>query len=171
MGAKVIPLSDLRADPEGVLRRCYDSGQTLVVELPDGGSISIRPVEEDDDLVNQLIEHNPAFRELLAKSIASPRELPADSLSTTGTGRPGKRHAGWRPFPGSRCRGRPAASTEPPAGRQRFLVDRDHQRLKGRALFGFIAHLGDLIECPDRFGVPLEDFLFRQGESPAMGVD
>jgi hypothetical protein len=36
--------------------------------------ISIRALHEDDDLVDQLIEHNPAFRELLAKSIASPRE-------------------------------------------------------------------------------------------------
>ena len=71
---KVIPLSDLQADPEGVLRRCYDSGLPLVVALPDRGLISIRPVEEDDDLVNQLIEHNPAFRELLARSAASPRE-------------------------------------------------------------------------------------------------
>jgi hypothetical protein len=63
-----------QTDPEGVLRRCYDSSQALVAELPDRGFISIRPVEEDDDLVNQLIEHNPAFRGLLAKSIASPRE-------------------------------------------------------------------------------------------------
>jgi hypothetical protein len=71
---KVIPLSDLQADPEGVLRRCYDSGQTLVVELPDRGLIAIHAIDADEDLVNQLIEHNPAFRSLLAKSIASPRE-------------------------------------------------------------------------------------------------
>jgi hypothetical protein len=74
MDSKVIPLSDLQADPEGVLRRSYDAGQILVVELPDRGLISIRPLEEDDDLVDELIEHNPAFRELLARSIASPRE-------------------------------------------------------------------------------------------------
>jgi hypothetical protein len=74
MDTKVIPLSDLQADPEGVLRRCYDSGQPLVVELPDRGLISIRPVDEDDDLINELIEHNAAFRELLARSVASPRE-------------------------------------------------------------------------------------------------
>ena len=49
-------------------------GQTLVVELPDRGWISIQPLEEDDNLVNQLIEHNPTFRELLARSIAGPRE-------------------------------------------------------------------------------------------------
>jgi hypothetical protein len=45
-----------------------------VVELPNRGLISIQAVEPDDDLVNDLIEHNPAFRELLAKSLASPRE-------------------------------------------------------------------------------------------------
>jgi hypothetical protein len=56
-----------------VLTRCYDSGQSLVVELPNRGLISIQPVEPDDDLVNDLIEHNPAFRALLEKSLASPR--------------------------------------------------------------------------------------------------
>jgi hypothetical protein len=74
MDTKVIPLSDLQADPEGVLSRCYDSGQSLVVELPNRGLISIQPVETDDDFVNDLIAHNPAFRSLLEKSLASPRE-------------------------------------------------------------------------------------------------
>jgi hypothetical protein len=73
MDTKVIRLSDLQADPERVLRRCYDGGQTVVVELPDRGLMSIRPLEEDD-VVNQLIEHNQGFRELLARSITSPRE-------------------------------------------------------------------------------------------------
>jgi hypothetical protein len=74
LDTKVILLSDLQADTEGVLRRCYEAGETLVVELPDRGLISIQPLEENDDLVNQLIEHNPGFRELLARSLASPRE-------------------------------------------------------------------------------------------------
>jgi hypothetical protein len=74
MDTKVIPLRELESDPGGVLRRCYDSGEPLVVALPDHGFVSIRPIEEDDDLVNQLIEHNPAFRALLAKSIAGARE-------------------------------------------------------------------------------------------------
>jgi hypothetical protein len=73
MDTTVIPLSDLQADPEGVLTRCYDSGQSLVIELPNRGLISIQPVESDDDLINDLIEHNPAFRALLEKSLASPR--------------------------------------------------------------------------------------------------
>lgn len=74
MDTKVIPLSDLRADPEGVLRECYDSGRPLIVELPNRGLLSIRPVDEDDDLIDRLIERNPAFRDLLARSLASPRE-------------------------------------------------------------------------------------------------
>jgi hypothetical protein len=74
MDTRVIPLSDLQADPEGVLSRCYDSGQPLVVELPNHGLVSIQPVEPDDDLTNDLIEHNPAFRALLEKSLASGRE-------------------------------------------------------------------------------------------------
>jgi hypothetical protein len=74
MDTKVIPLSDLKADPEGVLRRCYDSGQPLVVELPDRGFVAIQAVEADDELVDELIAHNPAFREVLTRSLASPRE-------------------------------------------------------------------------------------------------
>jgi hypothetical protein len=74
MDTRVIPLSDLQADPEGVLSRCYDSGQSLVVEPPNHGLVSIQPVESDDDLVNDLIQHNPKFRALLEKSLASGRE-------------------------------------------------------------------------------------------------
>lgn len=43
--AKVIPWGDLRADPEGVLNRCFDSGEPVVVEIPDRGRVSIRPVD------------------------------------------------------------------------------------------------------------------------------
>jgi hypothetical protein len=74
MDVKLIPLSDLQADPEGVLGRCYDSGQSVVIKLPNRGLISIRPIESDDDLVNDLIENNPEFRAILAKSLAGPRE-------------------------------------------------------------------------------------------------
>jgi hypothetical protein len=74
MDTKMIPLSELQADPEGVLGRCYDTGQSLVVELPNRGLISIQPIESDDDLVNDLIENNPEFRALLAKSLAGRRE-------------------------------------------------------------------------------------------------
>jgi hypothetical protein len=74
MDTKRIRLSELEADPEGVLGRSYDSGQSVVIELPNRGLISIQPVESDDDLVNDLIENNPAFRAIPAKSLAGPRE-------------------------------------------------------------------------------------------------
>jgi hypothetical protein len=73
MDTKVISLSDLQVDPVGVLSQCYDSGQPVVVELPNRGLVSIQPVEPDDGLINDLIKHNPAFRALLEESLASPR--------------------------------------------------------------------------------------------------
>jgi len=75
MSIKLIPLSQLAADPQGTLNECLDSGQALVVELPDHRLVSIQSLEpdEDDDLVDRLIESNPAFRKLVAESKASPR--------------------------------------------------------------------------------------------------
>jgi hypothetical protein len=74
MDAKAIPLREQQTDAEGYLRRCLESGQSLVVQLPDSGLVAIQPLESDDDLINELIEHDPAFRALLAKSAASPRK-------------------------------------------------------------------------------------------------
>ncbi len=74
METEVISLKEFQVDPLGVLNRCYDSGQPIVVELPNHGFVSIQPVEADDDLINDLIEHNASFRVLLEKSLASPRE-------------------------------------------------------------------------------------------------
>lgn len=76
MGIKTIPLSRLEADPRGTLNECADSGQALVVELPDQRLIAIQPLEttEDDELLNELLESNAAFQALVAKSKASPRK-------------------------------------------------------------------------------------------------
>src|SRR5262249_53102205 len=71
MSIKSIPLRRLEADPRGTLSECLDSG-----ERPDHRLVSIRGLEpdEDDDLVDRLIESNPAFRALVEKSQASPRK-------------------------------------------------------------------------------------------------
>ena len=74
MDTKVIPLCELQTNTEGYLRLCCDSGQPIVVELPDSRLVAIQPLETDDDLVNELIETNPAFRALLARSAASTRK-------------------------------------------------------------------------------------------------
>jgi hypothetical protein len=74
MSIKVIPLSRLEADPQGMLSEYLDSGQALVVELPDHRLVSIQGLEpDDDDLVDRLLESNPSFRALVEKSKASPR--------------------------------------------------------------------------------------------------
>jgi hypothetical protein len=48
----------------------------FVIELPGHRHVTIQSLEptEDDDLTSELLESNPAFRALLAKSKASPRE-------------------------------------------------------------------------------------------------
>jgi hypothetical protein len=76
MGTKIIPLSRLEADPRGTLTECFESGQAFVVELPDHGLVAIQSLEttDDDSLVSELLESDPAFRALVARSKASPRK-------------------------------------------------------------------------------------------------
>lgn len=77
MAIKTIPLSQLEADPKGTMNNCADSGQTLVIELPDHRLLAVQPLDptdEDDDLVSELLESNAAFQALVAKSKASPRK-------------------------------------------------------------------------------------------------
>jgi hypothetical protein len=75
MEIKLIPLSRLEADPKGTLRECVDSGQALVVELPDHRLVSIQALEPagDESLIDELLESSPSFRALVEKSKASPR--------------------------------------------------------------------------------------------------
>ena len=76
MDIEVIPLSQLQTDTPGLLTKCCDSGQPVVVELPDHRFVAIQPLDgddEDDSLVSDLIETNAEFRALLEKSAAAPR--------------------------------------------------------------------------------------------------
>jgi len=76
MGIKTIPLSRLEADPQGALRECADSGEAIVIELPDLRWVAIQPLDpsEDDSLTSELLESNAAFRDIVAKSKAIPRK-------------------------------------------------------------------------------------------------
>ena len=76
MGIKTIPLSLLEADLRKALSDCADAGATVVVELPDQRLLAIQPLDpvEDDDLIDTLLESNPSFQKLVAKSKASPRK-------------------------------------------------------------------------------------------------
>jgi hypothetical protein len=76
MDIKTMPLSRLEADLRATLSECADSGQAVVVELPDHRLIAIQALEavSDDSLVDELLQSNPAFQALVAKSKAGPRK-------------------------------------------------------------------------------------------------
>ena len=76
MGIKTIPLSRLEANLKTTLNECADSGQTVVVEMPDRRLLAIQALDpsEDDSLMDELIATDPKFRALVAKSKASPRK-------------------------------------------------------------------------------------------------
>jgi hypothetical protein len=73
---KTIRLSRLVADPKGTLSECADSGEALVVELPDQRLVALPPLgaSEDDSLIDELLQSNPEFQALVAKSKASRRK-------------------------------------------------------------------------------------------------
>jgi hypothetical protein len=75
MDIKTIPLSRLETNLEATLVECADSGQPIVVKLPDRRLIAIQALEtaEDDSLVDDLLRSNPEFQMLVAKSKAGPR--------------------------------------------------------------------------------------------------
>ena len=76
MPIKTIPLSRLETDLKKTLSECADSGDTVVVEMPDQRLLAIQPLDpqEDDSLIDELLASNPKFQALVAKSKASPRK-------------------------------------------------------------------------------------------------
>jgi hypothetical protein len=76
MAIKTIPLSRLETDLKKTLDECAESGQTVVVEMPDQRLLAIQPLDprEDDTLMDELLAANPKFQALVAKSKASPRK-------------------------------------------------------------------------------------------------
>jgi hypothetical protein len=76
MAIKTIPLSRLQMDLERTLNECAESGETVVVEMPDQRLLAIRTLEpqEDDTLIDELLESNPSFQALVTKSKASSRK-------------------------------------------------------------------------------------------------
>jgi len=73
---KTIPLSRLEMDLQKTLNDCADSGETLVVELPDQRLLVIQLLDpqKNDSLIDDLIETNPKFQALLSKSKEGPRK-------------------------------------------------------------------------------------------------
>jgi hypothetical protein len=76
MAIKSIPLSRLEADLKKTLEECAESGETIVVEMPDQRLLTIQSLQpqEDDTLVDELLASNPRFQALVTKSKTSPRK-------------------------------------------------------------------------------------------------
>ena len=76
MAIKTIPLSRLETDLKETLTECAESGETVVVEMPDHRLLAIQSLDpqEDDSLIDELLASNPKFQALVAKSKASPRK-------------------------------------------------------------------------------------------------
>lgn len=76
MAIKTIPLSRLETDLQKTLNECAESGETVVVEMPDHRLLAIQSLDpqEDDSLIDELLASNPKFQALVAKSKASPRK-------------------------------------------------------------------------------------------------
>jgi hypothetical protein len=70
MAIKTIPLSRLETDLKKTLDECAESGQTVVVEMPDHRLLAIQPLDpqEDDTLMEELLAANPKFQQLVEKS-------------------------------------------------------------------------------------------------------
>ena len=76
MAIKTIPLSRLETDLKKTLNECAESGETVVVEMPDQRLLAIQSLDpqEDDSLIDELLASNPKFQALVAKSKRGPRK-------------------------------------------------------------------------------------------------
>lgn len=64
MAIRSITLSRLKTHLEKTLNECAETGETVVVEMPDQRLLSIQALEpqEDDTLTDELLASNPGFR-------------------------------------------------------------------------------------------------------------
>lgn len=72
---KTISLSHLAVHLDQTLTECAESGETLVVELPDQRLLAIQSLDPhgDDEVVDELLATNSRFQRLVEKSKASRR--------------------------------------------------------------------------------------------------
>lgn len=76
MAIKTIPLSRLEMDLKKSLDECVESGETMVVEMPDQRLLAIQSLDphDDDSLMDELLASNPGFQALVAKSKVGTRK-------------------------------------------------------------------------------------------------
>jgi prevent-host-death family protein len=75
---KVIPLSEAKARLSHYSRLCHH--EPVIVTVKGVPAFQLAPIEEDDDLIDRLLEHNPKFEKYLedclrGRSISSAEAL------------------------------------------------------------------------------------------------
>ena len=76
MAIKTIPVSRLETDLRNTLSEGAQTGDVVIVEMPDQRLLAIQPLDtqEEDTLADDLLASNPKFQALVAKVKASPRK-------------------------------------------------------------------------------------------------
>jgi prevent-host-death family protein len=74
---KVIPLSKAKAHLSKYGRLCHK--EPVIVTVNGDPLFQLVPLDEDDDLIDQLLEFNPRFRDLLKKRL-SEKSVPAAKI-------------------------------------------------------------------------------------------
>jgi prevent-host-death family protein len=64
---KIIPLSEAKAHLSRYGRLCHD--EPVIVTVNGVPAFQLVPLGEDNDLIDRLLEHNPAFRHLLEQRL------------------------------------------------------------------------------------------------------
>jgi prevent-host-death family protein len=75
---KVIPLSEAKANLSRYAKTCRD--EPVVVTINGKPAFEIVPIDERDDLIDQLLEHNPQFRQTLQRRLKEPRLSAEEAL-------------------------------------------------------------------------------------------
>jgi prevent-host-death family protein len=66
---KVIPLSEAKARLSYYSRLCHT--EPIIVTVKGVPAFQLAPLEEDDDLIDRLLEHNPKFKSYLEGCLRS----------------------------------------------------------------------------------------------------
>jgi antitoxin (DNA-binding transcriptional repressor) of toxin-antitoxin stability system len=66
---KVIPLSEAKSRLSYYSRLCHR--EPVIVTVKGVPTFQLTPLEEDDDLIDQLLEHNPKFQDYLKACLQS----------------------------------------------------------------------------------------------------
>jgi prevent-host-death family protein len=75
---KVIPLSEAKARLSHYSRLCHR--EPVIVTVKGVPAFQLAPIEEDDDLIDRILEHNPKFEAYLKSCLRGPSLSSAQAM-------------------------------------------------------------------------------------------